>query len=309
MPAAEPVDRADAVARVVAAAKYMRTENQYDPAPYMMLRGLRWGELRAAGEIIDQTMLPPPPTDIRQSLKRLSLESNWPEILEVAESAMGMECGRGWLDLQRYVARACYELGSYHEPIRSGVISGLRALLADYPRLPAMTLMDDTPTANTETATWINEQVLAGPASARGYGSESRGETVEAEDGVPAPPDAFELAMQAARQGRPQDGIELLMREMAQEPSGRARFHRKVQLAQLCVSSGHDDVAFPILQEAAAEIERRRLEDWETSDMVAHPLVLLYKCLVKSGATPEEIQKLYAWICRLDPLQAMNVSR
>jgi type VI secretion system protein ImpA len=64
-----------------------------------------------------------------------------------------------------------------------------------------------------------------------------------------------------------------------------------------------------MLQEVAAEIERRKLEDWEASDMVAHPLVLLYKCLAKSGSTPEEVQKLYAWICRLDPLAAMNVSR
>jgi type VI secretion system protein ImpA len=307
---ADPVDRADAVARVVAAAKYLRAENQYDPAPYLILRGLRWGELRAAGETIDQTMLAPPPTEIRQSLKQLSLESNWTGVLETAESAMGMECGRGWLDLQRYVARACYELGSYHEPIRSSVISGLRGLLADYPKLPALTMMDDTPTANVETAAWINEQVLAGPAaSVRAYGSEPHNEAAEGEPGAPAPPDVFELAMQSARQGRPQDGIELLMREMAQEPSGRGRFHRKIQLAQLCVSSGHDGVAFPILQEAAAEIERRRLEDWETSDMVAHPLVLLYKCLVKSGSTAEEIQKLYSWICRLDPLAAMKVSR
>jgi type VI secretion system protein ImpA len=295
------------VARVVAAAKYLRRENPYDPAPYLMLRGLRWGELRAAGETIDQTMLTPPPTEIRQSLKRLSLDSNWAGVLEAAESAMGMECGRGWLDLQRYVARACYEQGSYHEPIRSGVISGLRALLADYPQLPGLTLMDDTPTANAETAAWIKEQVSAGPA--RGYGSESYGDAPEPETGVPAPPDPFELAMKAARQGRPQDGIELLMREMAQERSGRARFHRKVQLAQLCVSCGYDGVAFPILQEVAAEIERRKLEEWEASDMVAHPLVLLYKCLAKNGSTPEEIQKLYSWICRMDPLAAMNVSR
>ncbi len=70
--------------------------------------------------------------------------------------------------------------------------------------------------------------------------------------------------MQAARSGRAQDGIELLMRELAQEHSGRGRFHRKVQLSQLCVSTGHENIALPILQELAAEIERRKLEDWES---------------------------------------------
>jgi len=40
------------------------------------------------------------------------------------------------------------------------------------------------------------------------------------------------------------EGIEMLMREMVQERTGRARFHRKVQLTQLCISTGHDAIAF-----------------------------------------------------------------
>ena len=83
------------------------------------------------------------------------------------------------------------------------------------------------------------------------------------------------------------------MREMAQERSGRARFHRKVQLTQLCVSTGHDAIALPILQELAAEIERRKLEDWETPDAIAQPLALLYRCLAQSrrhrGGTAEAV--------------------
>jgi type VI secretion system protein ImpA len=310
--AAEPVDRDDAIARVVAAAKFLRQQDAYTPAPYLLLRGLRWGELRAAGDTIDQTMLAAPATEIRQNLKRLALESNWAEVLEAGETAMGMECGRGWLDLQRYIARACYELGSYYTPIRSAVISALHALLADYPQLSEMTLMDDTPVANAETQAWLKEEVVAAAAAAPDETAlpspSSWDEPAAPEPGAQAPPDPFELAMQAARAGRPQEGIELLMRELAQERSGRARFLRKAQLAQLCVSTGHEAIAYPILQELAAEIERRKLEDWEASDMVAHPLTLLYRCLARDGS-PEERQKLYSWICRLDPLQALNISR
>ena len=161
---AEPADRDDAIARVVSAAKYLRGENQYDPAPYLLLRGLRWGELRAAGSEIDQSLLAAPPSDLRQDLKRLAMEGNWTEVLEVAERGMGMECGRGWLDLQRYVGRACYELGSDYEPIRNAVISGVRGFLADYPQLAELTMMDDTPTANAETQTWLKEYVVVASA-------------------------------------------------------------------------------------------------------------------------------------------------
>jgi type VI secretion system protein ImpA len=313
---AEPVDRDDAVARIVASAKFLRQADPYSPAPFLLLRGLRWGELRAAGETIDETLLAPPPTEIRQRLKGLALESNWTEALETAETAMGLECGRGWLDVQRYASRACLEMGSYYDPIRTAIISGLRGLLADYPRLPDLTMMDDTPTANSETRAWIQEQV-APPAAAQesapaepvqeAWAYPAREERAE-EAEVAQAPDTYDLAMQAARSGRPQEGIELLMRELGQERSGRGRFHRKVQLSQLCVSTSHENIALPILQELAAEIERRKLEDWEAPDLVARPLALLYQCLGK-GSDDELRAKLYSWICRLDPLMALNVSR
>jgi len=308
---AEPADRDDAIARVVSAAKFLRGENPYDPAPYLLLRGLRWGELRAGGADIDQALLAAPPSNLRQDLKRLAMEGNWTEVLEAAEKGMGMECGRGWLDLQRYVGRACYELGGDYEPIRGAVVSGVRGLLADYPRLPELTMMDDTPTANAETLAWLKENVVPAPAEEQYTPTPYQPDTDAGSAsgaGAEAVPDTFELAMQAARSGRPREGIEMLMREMAQERNGRARFHRKVQLTQLCMSTGHEAVAAPILQELAGEIERRKLEDWESPELLAQPLALLYRCLTKADGSAEERQKLYSWICRLDPLQAMNVT-
>ena len=313
---AEPVDRNDAIARIVACAKYLRQQEPYNPAPYLMLRGLRWGELRAGGDSINQTLLAAPSSEIRQSLKKASLESNWTETLETAETAMGMECGRGWIDLQRYAVRACDQLGFNYYPLRIAIVSGLRAILKDYPQILQMTMMDDTPTANAETMAWINQEVAppppppveaaAPPPPPPEPAYPAFQSSTNSQPGVEEPPDAFELAMKAARSGRANEGIELLMREMTSERSGRGRFQRKSQLAQLCVSSGHQTIAFPILQDLAGEIERRKLEDWEEPEMVAHPLAMLYKCLDRDAA-PDDRQKLYAWICRLDPLQALNV--
>jgi len=307
--AAEPTDREDAIARVISAAKFLRAENAGDPGPYLMLRGLRWGELRAAGETIDQMMLAAPPSHIRQSLKKASLEANWADVLEFAETAMGMECGRGWLDVQRYAARACYELS--YEPVRAAILSGVRALLTDYPTLPDLTMMDDTATANAETQAWIRDDVRPGAAAASAAAVEtpSWDTAQESESGLAPTPDVFELALEAARSGRPQEGIQMLMREMTQERTGRGRFQRKAQLAQLCVGTVHEPIAFPILKDLAAEIERRKLEDWEAPDLLAHPLALLYRCLSRVEGGQEESQKLYSWLCRLDPLAALSVSR
>jgi type VI secretion system protein ImpA len=235
--------------------------------------------------------------------------------MEAVETAMGEPYGRGWLDLQRYAWKACYEQGSYYEPISTAVRSETRALLADYPTLPEMTLADDTPTANAETVAWINEYASPGtaaPAAAPSYEPPPPppSEDEDLDQGEGRQPDAFDLAMQSVRDGDFEGGIGILAREAALERSARARFQRKVQLAQLCLSANHAAIAHPILKELAAEIDRRSLENWESAETLAHPLVLLYHCLGKiEGASEEEKQKLYARICCLDPVQALACSR
>ena len=47
--AAEPADQEDAFQRVVAVARFLRKDSAYSPVAYLLLRGLRWGELRANG--------------------------------------------------------------------------------------------------------------------------------------------------------------------------------------------------------------------------------------------------------------------
>ena len=311
----EPVDREDAVSRLAAAARFLRSEDGYSPAPYLILRGLRWGELRAGGNEPDVSLLEAPPTEIRQQLKRAAVDSSWQEVLDIAETAMAMPCGRGWLDLQRYVWRAAQEMG--YERIAASILSELKALLQSMPQLVEATMLDDTPTANAETQAWIKEYVVPdgteGPRSQdqvyvpRMYEAEHAQEAAENPESPVA--DAFQLAMDAVRSGSKQEAIEILSHEVAQERSGRARFNRKMQLAQVCMAVGYENVAFPILEELAAEIERLQLEDWEAPDVIAQPLALLYRCLDKVDKNSDQRQRLYAKICRLDPLQALACTR
>jgi type VI secretion system protein ImpA len=46
---AEPASPEDAVSRICAAALWLRKQDPRNPAPYLLLRALRWGELRAGG--------------------------------------------------------------------------------------------------------------------------------------------------------------------------------------------------------------------------------------------------------------------
>ena len=154
-------NRDDAVAHVLAGIQYLRTKDPQNPAGYLAARGLRWGELRAAGAVPDPKSMVAAPIDLRTQIKNLALDGKWPELLEACERGSAMACGRGWLDMQRYAIRACEELGEPYQPVARALRSELRALLMDYPRLPEMFLMDDTPTANLETQKWLRGRMCS----------------------------------------------------------------------------------------------------------------------------------------------------
>jgi type VI secretion system protein ImpA len=159
-----PADRNEAVNRILAVAMYFRQQEPQNPVPYLMLRALRWGELRARsnGEGIDPGFLQAPAAEIRVALKNAAGAASWRQVLETAESAMGEPCGRGWLDLQRYSIQACQALE--FTAAANAMLSELRTLLGDVPNLPEMTLSDDTGAANPQTRAWLAETVLAPPA-------------------------------------------------------------------------------------------------------------------------------------------------
>ncbi|HZT40411.1 MAG TPA: type VI secretion system protein TssA [Bryobacteraceae bacterium] len=284
---AEPTDREDAVARVAAAARYLRRAEPSNPAPYLMLRGLRWGEVRAS-HTPDQRMLEAPPAQKRTQLKTLLIDRRWAQLLEACEEAMALPCGRGWIDLQRYAITACAHLGKDYAAIEAALKDALRDYVTEVPRLLEMTMMDDTPAANSETQEWLRNEIGVGRGPER------------------AAADPADNAMELARAGRTEDAIALIKAQLAQERSARGRFYRKTRLAAVLVESGQEAIALPILQDLAAEIEAHKLEDWESGDMVAEPLALLYRCLRKLNGDPALLESLYVRICRLDPLQALS---
>jgi type VI secretion system protein ImpA len=303
--APEPTSAEDAAARIAASARFLRRADGRNPAPYLLLRGFRWGELRARGGEVDPKLLTAPPTAVRTQLKTLLLDAKWAQLLDVGEEVMATPLGRGWLDLQRYELTACAQLGTEFDLVAIALRGALVGLLRDVPRLPDLTLMDDTPTANVETRTWLQNGGLLAEAATAAAEAAARPLPVAmgARSGMSAP--VFERAREEVRAGRPQKGVELLMRHAEQEKSERARFLCRAEAAGIMVDAELESVALPMLKELVEEIEAHKLEQWEAGDLVARPLGLLYRCLQKLGGDDELKESLYRQICRLDPLQAM----
>ncbi|HEX8713578.1 MAG TPA: type VI secretion system protein TssA [Terracidiphilus sp.] len=312
---AEPVDRDDAIARIHACAKFLQKENSSSPIAYLVQTALRLGELREQGGSPAWDFLQPPATEQRQNLKRLTAEGNYEELLTLATAVAGEPCGRGWLDVHRYLWNASYQMGYY--ALTASIIATVRALLADVPEAATWTMSDDTPTANPETQKWLEEYVIPKPPEPVAEAAptpEPEPEPVytppvQTQAGEAAEPDVFEVARDLMKRGKLGQAVQLLMRDASQQPSGRARFQRRLQVAQMCASAGQDKVAFPVLEELVKEIDDRKLEDWEASEMIAPPLALLLRCLDAAGATGETRDAVFSRLCRIDPIAAMDVSR
>jgi type VI secretion system protein ImpA len=193
-----------------------------------------------------------------------------------------------------------------------------------------MTLLDDTPTANPDTMKWITEEVLLPTEGGEGQAPAQSYEAPQAAAAPPPPPpppaqvaldseppsmeeeeagedkDAFDKALASARSGRLDEAVQTVTEALSRERTGRGRYKRRMQLAHLFVAAQKQKIAYPMLRELAAEIDRRQLEDWESGEVLAHPLVLLMQCMEAVGGDQAQKAELYDRICRLDPVQALN---
>jgi type VI secretion system protein ImpA len=296
---------------VTAIAEYLRADDPSSPVPYLTCAGLRLGETRRQGGSPPFDFAVAPSTETRQTLRRLANEGNWDELMRISLSALGDRSARAWLDLQRYIWRAAR--GAGNEAIAIAVVGTVRALLKDIPEVRGWTLDDDTPAANAETQQWIDAEVLP-PAAPAVVEAAAPAEETTLSDLVPMEAeqietDIYDTALELLKQGKTREAISMLVRDSELQPSGRTRFQRRVQVAQLCLTANQDAIAYPVLMDISSEIERRGLETWESGAMLAHPLSLLLKCLDRRKTSTEDREIIFGRLCRLDPQAAITSGR
>ena len=121
---------------------------------------------------------------------------------------------------------------------------------------------------------------------------------------------SWEKAEEMVRSGRIDDGVREMARLAATEANGRARFFRKLLLADVCMRTRREKLAAKILEELNEQIATYKLAEWETSEVVGAVLSRLYRLYAKENsetANPEGAVKLYDTLSRLDPWQAMSL--
>ncbi len=122
---------------------------------------------------------------------------------------------------------------------------------------------------------------------------------------------SWQNAENLVRTGHIDKGLAEMTRLAATEPNGRARFHRKLLLAEICLSTKREKLAKAILEELAEQIDKLQLEAWESSALIGAVWSRLYRCYKNEQAgtaDAERAAKLFDRLCRLDPWQALACS-
>jgi type VI secretion system protein ImpA len=300
----------DAYTQVVRCAQFLFENDAQSPVPYLVCAALRLGETRTQSSNPDPGFAVGPSSEIRQSLKTFSTEGAWPDLLRISLPLMAQPCGRAWLDLRRYIWRAARETEAY--AIATAVTGSLRSLLAEMPDVRHWMLEDDTPAANPETQVWIDAEVLppapelvSSSMEQEAYITPSDG-TLSLDEDSDGPAGIYLTAMQLLRSGRASDAISMMARDAETQSSGRMRFRRRIQLAQMCMAAQHVDVARAVLEDLSQEIARRHLDTWESSELLATPLALLLKCIEGRSDAIGARNALFARLCLLDPRAALS---
>jgi hypothetical protein len=109
------------------------------------------------------------------------------------------------------------------------------------------------------------------------------------------------------RSGKLEEGLALMSRLANTESRGRSRFHRKLQLAETCVSLGRERLARTILEELNEQIDKYHLDEWESPDLVGRVWGRLLTIYRKSEPGADRTQQLYRRLSHLDPWQVLAI--
>lgn len=292
-------------------ARFLREQPDGYLAAYRLIRCVRWDILAEAPphDASGRTRLAPPRAELRAHLKRLSLQKQWPELLERVEQAFAEGANHYWLDLQCYAFAAQDQAGGQYAAVRDLLATDCALLLERLPGLDQLSFADGTPFADDSTLEWIGRHATVrdlerGGPIAPAVVSETRTDWAEME--AQANDMAGEQGIEAALswlQGLPVRGGE------------RERFVRQLVMARVAERTDRTDIAAHLLTVLDQDAQRFQLSAWEPAlafDVKQQRLRLLQSRIMRKDANKpvlaHRIDVLLAELTAIDPARSLTLA-
>jgi len=287
-----------------------RAADPTDPRPYQLVRALAWSQLADLPPAEDgMTQLPGPPDHVKEAWENLFSEKNYAELLEAAENYFGQSIF--WLDLQRYVVKSMEGLGAEYARARLAVVGELKALLGRLPGLVDLKFSDELPFASDDAKKWLASEIMTGGGSVSMLEPSGPSAAATSEKLTETVKKAGELF----KKKKTTDAVNLFQEGIKATTEKREQFMWRLALARFCLNAKLPQVAVPHLEQLEREVGRFSLDEWEPR-LALEGLTLLYRAYQKAldedkafPDTEEKAQKLFARLCQLDPMMALNLGK
>ncbi|EKF7411803.1 type VI secretion system protein TssA [Escherichia coli] len=278
-------------------------------ASHRLMKTVRWDTVDQLPSLDSsgRTRLVPPKTGYRAQLKRLWLQKNWVELIELASQMYCEGVNHFWLDLQWYLWQGLSHAGQPWDSWSDAVLSDLRLLLKRLPGLEGLAWNDGTPFADEVTLAWIAEKVNEEDMM---YGDEAAIPAVVNDQ----TDDVLILESEAMEKGDT-EGPEAALAWLQSRPGMDTPRHRwliRLLMARVAEQYGRNDMALHLLGELITRAPQLTLEDWEPAllfEVRARRLKLLR---MKAGRSESdkarlmpEMDTLLAGLIAIDPARAM----
>lgn len=286
-------------------AKYLREQPNGWLAANHLMKSIRWDTIQQLPVLgpAGNTRLRPPKPDHRAQLKRLYLQQNWMELLELTDSLFGQAVNHLWLDLQWYGFEALNRL-QQGSPQAKIIQQDLCGLLSRLPGLEALAFEDGTPFADEVTRNWISQAMLD-HTSLRGCEAMQPNSTCESE--------IVELEREALQKADA-DGIDVALGWLQNRQgatSAREQWFLRLVMARVCEQYGRSEMALHLLNELNQHAREMTLLHWSPEllfEVQARRLKLLRGKAARSENDKihlqPEMDMLLSGLISIDPARA-----
>lgn len=314
----EPVKTAhDVLAQARVMARWLRSQEHGYLSAARLVRSVRWDTLQdlPPADVTGKTRLTAPRAELRQHLKRLVLQKQWPELLERVEEAFVELANHFWLDLQYFQHVALVHAEAPYSAWADLLRTDIALFLQRVPGIERLTYDDGMPFADDVTREWLAQHAVVHDLAA---GESLAPLPVFAEvlsDTTESAGNWHEIETQA-REKLAGEGLEAAFAWIETLPgmtSHRHRFLQRLVMARVAEKAGRSDTAIALFSELDSATRSFVLTQWEPT--LAFDIKQQLAQALKASSTRKDIDKmaltrriadLHAEMTALDPIRSLT---
>lgn len=263
-----------------------------NPASYRLKRIALWSAIEALPPAHNgKTLIPGPPPQTVEIMKRLEAGGGPEEIIRFAENQLSIE--PFWLDINRLVAKALALGGTRFALALEAVESETALLIGRLPKLSELAFINGQAFADEPTIAWLR-------SLSKAAGNSDQHASVD-----DLAPQAIGEARTLAAAGKLGDAATRIQQEIILADSARKRFSLRLQLCKMLAAQGAQDKLRPFAEILLADINNFHLDEWDPK-LALEGLKLVYHLLLSDPEMRTEATQVLTRITLLDPAMALD---